>query len=79
LTRWDVTSAQALSDAGYATGMWGKWHVGSDPESRSPVDFGCAWADGDVTPQALAELSTPDTPSLIVRFNPAGHAALLEV
>ena len=20
--------------------MWGKWHLGSDPESRSPVDFG---------------------------------------
>ena len=32
--------AQALSDAGYATGMWGKWHLGSDPETRSPVDFG---------------------------------------
>ena len=40
LTRWEVTSAQALSDAGYATGMWGKWHLGSDPEQRSPVEFG---------------------------------------
>ena len=40
LTRWEVTSAKALSDAGYATGMWGKWHLGSDPEQRSPVDFG---------------------------------------
>jgi len=40
LTRWEVTIAQALSDAGYATGMWGKWHLGSDPEHRSPVDFG---------------------------------------
>jgi arylsulfatase A-like enzyme len=40
LTRWEVTIAQALADAGYATGMWGKWHLGSDPEHRSPVDFG---------------------------------------
>jgi arylsulfatase A-like enzyme len=40
LTRWEVTIAQGLSDVGYATGMWGKWHLGSDPEQRSPVDFG---------------------------------------
>jgi arylsulfatase A-like enzyme len=40
LTRWEVTIAQALADSGYATGMWGKWHLGSEPEERSPVDFG---------------------------------------
>jgi arylsulfatase len=40
LTQWEVSSAKALSDAGYATGMWGKWHLGSDPEARSPIDFG---------------------------------------
>lgn len=40
LTRWEKTIAQQLSDAGYATGMWGKWHLGSDPAQRSPVEFG---------------------------------------
>lgn len=40
LTRWEKTIAQQLSDAGYATGMWGKWHLGSDPEQRSPIEFG---------------------------------------
>jgi arylsulfatase len=40
MVRWEKTIAQQLSDAGYATGMWGKWHLGSDPENRSPVDFG---------------------------------------
>lgn len=41
LTRWEVTTAQALSDAGYATAMYGKWHLGSDPESHAPTHFGC--------------------------------------
>lgn len=40
LTRWEKTIAQQLSDVGYATGMWGKWHLGSDVENRSPIEFG---------------------------------------
>ena len=40
LTRWEITIAQALSDAGYATAMYGKWHLGSDPETRAPTHFG---------------------------------------
>lgn len=39
LTRWEVTIAQVLSNAGYATGHFGKWHLGSD-QGRLPTDRG---------------------------------------
>jgi arylsulfatase A-like enzyme len=39
LTRWEVTLAEALSDAGYATAAFGKWHLGS-AQGRLPNDQG---------------------------------------
>ena len=39
LTLWEVTLAQLLSAQGYATGIWGKWHVGS-AEARLPTNRG---------------------------------------
>jgi arylsulfatase A-like enzyme len=39
LTLWEVTIAKFLSNRGYATGIWGKWHLGSD-ESRFPTHQG---------------------------------------
>lgn len=35
----EVTAAELLSDAGYHTAMWGKWHVGDEPE-HSPENQG---------------------------------------
>src|SRR4051794_1912261 len=35
LTQWETTIARLLSDVGYATGHFGKWHLGSD-QGRLP-------------------------------------------
>jgi arylsulfatase len=39
LTQWEVTIAKTLFTAGYATGHFGKWHLGSE-QGRLPNDQG---------------------------------------
>jgi arylsulfatase A-like enzyme len=39
LVQWEITLPKLLSDAGYATGAFGKWHLGQT-EGRFPTDQG---------------------------------------
>jgi arylsulfatase len=39
LSPWEYTIAELLSDSGYATALYGKWHIGSKP-GRLPNDQG---------------------------------------
>src|SRR6185503_16571843 len=40
--QWEVTIAEALKPAGYATALFGKWHLGGSNwiEGRTPIDQG---------------------------------------
>jgi arylsulfatase len=59
LTQWEITMAEMLSDAGYATGMFGKWHLGHT-KGRFPTDQGFDEWYG--IPNSTDESLWPDQP-----------------
>jgi arylsulfatase len=59
LAPWEYTIAELLSDAGYATALFGKWHIGSKP-GRMPNDQGYdQWWGINEGSNAAAYTSTP--------------------
>jgi arylsulfatase len=70
LTRWEVTIADALSSAGYATGAFGKWHLGSVPE-RLPDRRGFDEWYG--IPRTTDEAFWPDNPQAKAADAPPMH------
>jgi arylsulfatase len=61
LVPWEITIAELLSDAGYSSGIFGKWHLGKTP-GRFPTDQGfdewygipnstdeCLWVSPELT------------------------------
>ena len=59
LSPWEYTIAELLSDAGYATALYGKWHVGSKV-GRLPSDQGYdEWFGINEGSNAAAYTSTP--------------------
>jgi len=66
ITKWEITLAEMLSDAGYATAIYGKWHLG-DTAGRFPTDQGFDEWIG--IPNSSDESFWPDSNS----FTPGSH------
>ncbi len=66
LPQQNVTIADALQDAGYATGMFGKWHLGKSPP-HTPSDQGFMVTDS-MNPPSAAEFKRTGDPKNIGRI-----------
>jgi arylsulfatase len=82
LTQWEVTMAESLSAAGYATALYGKWHLGSQ-DGRLPNDQGFdEWygiprtTDEALWPSAAGYSPSVMPPEQIMRAARARRAAM---
>ncbi len=39
ITKWEITLAEMLTDEGYTTGMFGKWHLGDADKFKPTIIF----------------------------------------
>ncbi len=67
---WEYTIAELLSDAGYATAAYGKWHIG-DKDGRLPNDQGFDEWYG--TKESAMEASYTSTPQFDPEVFPIPH------
>jgi arylsulfatase A-like enzyme len=67
---WEYTIAELLSDAGYATSMYGKWHIG-DKDGRLPNDQG--YDEWYGTKESAMEASFTSTPQFDPKVFPIPH------
>lgn len=70
LTQWEQTIAEVLSDAGYATAHFGKWHLGSS-QGRLPNDQGFDEWYG--IPRTTDESMFPSQPGAVASGMPFMH------
>jgi len=66
ITKWEITLAEMLTDSGYTTSIFGKWHLG-DTEGRFPTDQGFDEWIG--LPRSSDRAFWPDSNS----FTPGSH------
>src|SRR5271155_1567182 len=71
LVQWEITLAELLSDAGYATGAFGKWHLGQT-EGRLPTNQGFDEWYG--IPNSTDEAYWPDSPMFRPNSDPFAAA-----
>jgi arylsulfatase len=72
MSPWEYTIAKLLSDAGYATALYGKWHLGETP-GRLPSDQGFdewwgiknSWDEAGYTSYPLFKESGMETPMIL--------------
>lgn len=70
LTQWEETIAELLSEAGYATGAFGKWHLGSE-DGRLPTGQGFDEWFG--IPRTTDEAFWPSSPQAVELGVPFTH------
>ncbi|HBE69704.1 MAG TPA: arylsulfatase, partial [Planctomycetaceae bacterium] len=67
LVQWEYTLAEMFAEQDYATGMFGKWHLGDSP-GRYPIDQGFDEWYG--IPNSTDEAFWPDNPRFVEGLHP---------